>query len=254
MNQGKNRLFGLEFDNLNLEETLEKIDELVHSKKPHMIFTPNVALTVWARKNPFLKEVYDRCDLLLVDGMAIYYASQILGKPCKENVAAFRVFLKLLEEGPKKGYRFYFFGAKEEAVKKAVENTRLKYPGIQIIGYRNGYFKQEEVPGIVQEISNTKPDILFVAMPTPQKEKFVAENLNKMGVPVSLGVGGSFDIVAGLCKQAPHWMTVLCLEWFYRLVQEPRRMWKRYLTTNLVFLRLFFVEFWKKYALLGRPL
>ena len=202
---------------------------------------------MWSRKDNFLKEVYDSCDLLTVDGMAIYYALHLMGTPVRESLSASLLFYPLLELSQKKGYRIYMVGAKEEIVPKAVDNLREQYPGVDIVGWHHGYFDVRNPPKeLVNDIQEKKPDIMFVGMSSPYKETFVVSNMEEMNVPVSLGVGGMFDIAAGVAGFAPEWIRTLCLEWFYRLVQEPRRLWKRNLTTNTVFVWLFLVELTKK--------
>ncbi len=251
MAKDKIDFLGLQFDNLNKQEALDKIEQFIQEKTPRKIFTPNVSLLIAARKNKFLKEVYDSCDLLTVDGMAIYYAMKIMGTPVKESLSASLLFYPLLEISQQKGYSIYMVGAQEEIVQKAANNLRTEYPGIQIVGSHHGYFDMENPPReLIKDIQEKKPDIMLVGMSSPYKEKFVVSNLQDIKIPVSLGVGGMFDIAAGMADFAPEWIRVLCLEWFYRLIQEPRRMWKRYLTTNSAFLWLFFVTFLKKRVLL----
>jgi len=229
---------GLSFDRVSLDEALARIEEFIQEGTPHKVFCPNVALLIWSRRDEELRRVYETCDLLPADGMGIYYASRLLGDPVPEMVSAVILFFKLIERAAEKGYRLYLFGTKQEILEKAVDNLRRQYPTLNIVGHRNGYFTPEDEPQIVQEIARVHPDILFLGMSSPLKERFVERNLKQMGVPVCLGVGGSFDVAAGVYKLAPEWMKKLALEWFYRLMQEPRRLWKRYLTTNTVFVVL----------------
>ena len=251
----RNRIpfLGLQFDNLDKHEVLNRVEQFIHDKKNCMIFTPNAALLVWSQKDQFLREVYNSSDILTVDGMAIYYAMHIMGTPVKESLSASLLFYPILELSQQKGYGIYLVGAKEEILQKTVDNICEQYSGIQISGYHHGYFDPENPPEeLIQDIQDKKPDILLIGMSSPHKEKFVVSNMDKMNVPVSLGVGGMFDIAAGVTKFAPEWMRMMCLEWFYRLIQEPRRMWKRYLTTNSIFLWLCLNAFIKKYLLFSR--
>lgn len=229
---------GLPFDNVTLDEAIDSIEGFIHEGTPRKIFTPNVALLVWARKDEFLKKVYQSCDLLTVDGMAIYYASHILGKPLKETASASLMFFRLIELAEQKGYTLYFLGAKDEVINLAVKRVREQYPNVKILGSHHGYFDVETDTAVADDIRAKKPDMLFIGMSSPLKEKFVERNLKTMNVPVSLGVGGMIDIAAGRSDFAPDWIRKLCLEWFYRLMQEPRRLWRRYLTTNLIFIGL----------------
>ena len=231
----KVEFLGLHLDNVTMGETLERIDGFIKKKYPRKILAPNAALYIYSACDAGLKRIYEKCDLLLPDSMGVYYGSRLLGNPVREAVNAARLMVKLLERSAVKGYRLYFLGAEKEMCKGAVANVRRRYPGIQIVGWHDGYFGAAGEGEVVKDIIATKPDILFVAMSTPQKEHFVEKHHDKMGVPVSLGVGGTFDILAGKYSMAPPWVTRFCLEWLYRLLQEPGRLWKRYLITNVTF-------------------
>ena len=151
---------------------------------------------------------------------------------------------KILPRLAEKKYKVYLLGATNEVVK--IVNDKLTEMGINVVGYQDGYFDKVNPQKVVENIRDSKADILFVAMTSPFKEKIVYENLAQRNVAVSIGVGGSFDIIAGKCKHAPAWISKLGLEWFYRFIQEPRRLWKRYLVTNIKFLGLFIKDYWKK--------
>lgn len=234
---------GLSFDRVTMDQAVARIEEFIREGTPHKIFCPNVALLIRSRKNEQLRRIYETCDLLPADGMGIYYASRLLGDPVPEMVSAVILFFRLVERAAEKGYRLYLFGTKQEILENAVDNLKRQYPTLNIVGCRNGYFTPDDEPQIVQQIARARPDILFVGMSSPLKERFVEQNLERMGVPVCLGVGGTFDVAAGVYKLAPVWMRKLALEWVYRLIQEPRRMWKRYLTTTSIFLCLVFKAF-----------
>jgi len=145
---------------------------------------------------------------------------------------------RLLERSSAKNRSVYFLGASRSVVTEVVKSVSNNYPGLRIAGFRDGFFNKAEEKTVVDEIRKSKPDILFVAMPTPKKENFLAKWHNYINVPVCHGVGGSFDVLAGLTKRAPFWMQKSGLEWLYRVIQEPRRMWRRYLITNTIFIKL----------------
>lgn len=233
---------GLNFHSLSMEESLSKLEEFIAGTAPRMVFTPTAELIVRASEDPELKEVYDHTDLLTVDSYVVYYAARLFGKKIKEPVSAARLMFNFLKIANEKRYKIYLLGAKEEIVTKVIENITVQYPGINIVGYHNGYFDFNNNFAIINEIKNRRPDVLFVAMSSPLKELFVSKNLEQMHVPVSIGVGGSFDIIAGKCKLAPQWISKTGFEWLYRLIQEPRRMWKRYLVTNTKFLIMLLKE------------
>lgn len=226
---------GLSFDRVTMDQAVARIEEFVHESTPHKIFCPNVALLIWSRRNEELRRFYETCDLLPAEGMGIYSALHLLSDSLPELFSAVFLFFNLIDLAAKKGYKLYLLGTKQEILENTVQSLKHKYPTLNIVGYQNGYFTPDDEPQIVKEISRIRPDILFLGMSSPLKEFFVKRNLQQMEVPVCIGVGGTFDVVAGVFKLAPNWMRKLGLEWFYRLVQEPRRMWKRYLSTNSIF-------------------
>ena len=234
----KVNIMGLTFDNLRMAQTLDKIEKFIQIGTPHKIFTPNVALYVYSRWDELLKQTYETCDLLPVDGMGIYYASHLLDTPVAEAVSAVFIMLDFLPIAEQKGYKIYLLGTKKQILDKAIENIKKQYPNIVVAGAHDGYFELHEEDKVVADIVQCQPDIIFLGMSSPKKEAFVQRNLDRMNVPVSLGVGGTIDVIAGVYHLAPLWMRNVGLEWFYRLIQEPRRMWKRYLITNSVFLFL----------------
>lgn len=235
---GRIEFLGLCFDNLTLVEALDRIERFIQERTPRKIFTPNVALLIWSRRDPLLRDVYRSCDVVTVDGMAIYYALHLIGTPVKESLSASLMFYPLLRLAQQKGHRVYLLGAKEQVLQATVHNLQQQFPGLRIVGAHHGYFDVENASAVVADIRKAAPDILLLGMSTPMKEILAQRYLAAMNVPVTLGVGGMFDIAAGLARFAPTWIRRLCLEWLYRLLQEPRRMWKRYLTTNVVFLWL----------------
>jgi len=242
----KARLFGIPFDNLTAAEMRAFVVSALEDRRPRMIFTANVHLVVTARQNENLRSVFERCDLLPVDGRGVYYASYIIGKPLREMVGAPRLFFQMLELANERGSRVFFFGASEENLQKALATVRVRYPNIVVAGARNGYFTTADEPAIAAQIRESRSDMLFLGMSSPRKEIFVDQYRLECNVPASLGVGGMFDVLAGVTQLAPHWIGVMGLEWFYRLLQEPRRLWKRYTTTNLIFLGMVIRGLWKK--------
>jgi N-acetylglucosaminyldiphosphoundecaprenol N-acetyl-beta-D-mannosaminyltransferase len=226
---------GTLINNLTLEETIFEIEDVIKNRRITQHVVLNASKTVLMQSHNKLKEIINNCSLINADGQSIVWASKILGKPLKERVAGIDLMQRLVEVSEKKEYSIYFFGAKEEVVKKVVEIYKKKYPNLKIAGYRNGYFSKEENKEVVEDIKISNADILFVAFSSPKKEYWLAENIEKLNVPFCMGVGGSFDVVAGITNRAPILMQKYGLEWFYRLIQEPRRMWRRYLIGNLKF-------------------
>ncbi len=220
---------------VTLEETIERIDEFVKSGQPHQIVVVNAAKIVRMDHDPELREIILNADLVAADGVPIVWASKVLGMPLPGRVNGTDLMEKLIEVAPEKNFRIFFFGATQEVIEKAVETVQTRYPDLEIAGWRNGYFTPAEEPEIVKQIRDSRADILFIGFGTPMKEKWVRRNLKDLNVPVCHGVGGSFDVLAGKVRRAPLWMQRWGLEWFFRFLQEPRRMWKRYLFSNTIF-------------------
>jgi N-acetylglucosaminyldiphosphoundecaprenol N-acetyl-beta-D-mannosaminyltransferase len=164
----------------------------------------------------------------------------LIGDPLPERIAGIDIMYKLLQQANENHYRVYFLGTKPEVLPKVITTVQGDYPGIRIAGFRDGYFNKAQELTVAEGIRNSRADILLVAISSPKKENFLRKWRNFINVPVCHGVGGSFDILASVSKRAPLWMQKCGMEWFYRLIQEPRRMWRRYLITNTIFIKLSF--------------
>ena len=232
-------------DSLNMDQSIARIEEFVKQSKPRQHVVINVAKIVQMRNDPGLREIVTSCDLINADGMPIVWASRLLGNPLPCRVAGVDLFQNLVRLCANKGYRPFFFGAREWVVGKVVDKFKERYPQLEVAGYRNGYYREVEEVEIAEIIRDSKADMLFVGFSSPMKEKFLKRWMSAMQVPFSMGVGGSFDIIAGRTKRAPVWMQKCGMEWFYRILQEPRRMWKRYAKTNPVFVWMVLKEYIK---------
>lgn len=195
----------------------------------------NAAKVVNMRRDAALREAVLTSDLILADGIAVVWASRVLGAPLPERVAGIDLMTRLLELADRRELRVFLLGATEDVNAKVAEEVARRWPGAVVAGRRNGYYAADEEEAIARRIGASRTDLLFVAMSPPKKEIFLARWGAVMRVPVSHGVGGAFDVVAGKVKRAPSAWQRLGLEWLYRVVQEPRRMWRRYLTTNTAF-------------------
>lgn len=240
------KMFGCDVASLTMIETLQKIEHLIENKILTQHVVINAGKVVTMENDEKLKEIIKNCPLINADGQSIVWASKFLGKKLPERVAGIDLMEELIKLSNDKGYRIYFFGAKEEVVTKVVEIYKEKYKNLQVAGYRNGYFSAEDKDEIVNDMKESKADILLVAFSSPNKEYWLSENMDKINIPFCMGVGGSFDVVAGVTKRAPKWMQKIGLEWFYRFIQEPKRMWKRYLVGNSKFVYYVFKEMLKK--------
>lgn len=223
-------------DVLTMGETLSIIEDSICKKKPLHHVVINAAKVVNAQRDPDLMKSIVECDIINADGKSIVWASKFLKMPVPERVAGIDLMEQLVELAARKNFKIFFFGAKENIIINLVQNYKAKYGEHIIAGYRNGYYTQEEELNVAEQISNSGADILFVAITSPKKEIFLNKYKKTINVPFIMGVGGSFDVVSGFVKRAPVWMQKSGLEWFYRVIQEPGRMWKRYLTTNTAFI------------------
>jgi N-acetylglucosaminyldiphosphoundecaprenol N-acetyl-beta-D-mannosaminyltransferase len=235
-------MMGCQIDNLTMEETLQKVEGFIQSGHPHQHVVVNVDKLVKAERDAELRRIINDCALINADGMPVVWASRLLGKPLKERVAGVDLFEALMRRSADKQWRVYLLGAREEVVSEVKRLYELKYPGLTVAGYRNGYWSAEEESGVVAQITEARADLLFVAISSPKKEHFLGQYQGQMKIPFAMGVGGTFDVAVGRVKRAPVWMQKSGLEWFYRFLQEPRRMFRRYFIEDMGFIRLFFKE------------
>lgn len=236
-------MMGCQIDNLSMEETLHTIEKFIQSGRPHQHVVVNVDKLVKASRDVELRRIINECPLINVDGMPVVWASRLLGKPLKERVAGVDLFESLMKRSAERGWRVYLLGAREEVVLGVKQIYMRKYPGLTVAGYRNGYWKPEEEAEVVEQIKAAQADLLFVAISSPMKEHFLGRYQAEMKIPFAMGVGGTFDVAVGKVKRAPVWMQGAGLEWFYRFLQEPRRMFKRYFVDDMFFFWLLLKEY-----------
>ena len=223
---------------VSMEETIDAVEKIINRGIPTQHVVINASKVNLMEKDVKLRDIVNSCPLINADGASIVWAAKKLGVPVTERVTGIDLFQNLIRLANEKGYKVYLFGAKEEVVLKVKEIFEKQYPKLQIVGYRNGYFTEADEPEIVADMAASGADMMFVAFSSPKKEYWVNKYLNQMNIPFVMGVGGSFDVVAGVTDRAPVWMQNHGLEWFYRFIQEPRRMWKRYIVGNFKFVML----------------
>lgn len=223
---------------ISLDETVDEIEKIIARGVPTQHVVINASKVNLMEGDPELASIVNECPLINADGASIVWAAKKLGVPLRERVTGIDLFQRLVGLASEKGYRIYLFGAKEEVVTKVKAIFEDMYPGIQIVGYRNGYFTEADEPQIVSDMAASGADMMFVAFSSPKKEYWVHKYIDQIGIPFVMGVGGSFDVVAGVTDRAPTWMQEHGLEWFYRFIQEPGRLWKRYIIGNLKFVAL----------------
>ena len=221
---------------MSMDETVNAIEKMIERRVPVQHVVINALKVNLMRKDENLRKIVNECPLINADGASIVLAAKMLKIPLKERVAGFDLFVRLVQEASDKNYKIYLFGAREEVVKKVKAIFERKYPTLQIVGYRNGYFTEADEPEIVKNMAESGADMMFVAFSSPKKEYWIRRYLKELNIPFVMGVGGSFDVIAGTTKRAPLWMQKCGMEWFYRFIQEPGRLWKRYLVGNVSFM------------------
>ncbi|KQQ88868.1 WecB/TagA/CpsF family glycosyltransferase [Massilia sp. Leaf139] len=237
-------LMGCRIDNLSMEETLGRIEGFIRSGKPHQHVVVNVDKLVKAGRDPELRRIINACALVNVDGMPVVWASRLLGKPLKERVAGVDLFEALMRRAGERGWRVFLLGARAEVVAAVAETYRRRYPQLVVAGWRDGYWQDEaEEAAVAEQVRASGADLLFVAIGSPKKEQFLGRWQETMRIPFAMGVGGTFDVAIGRVKRAPRWMQRAGLEWFYRFLQEPRRMFRRYFIEDMAFVWLLAKEF-----------
>lgn len=236
------KFMNTEVDNLSMYEALEKIDNLIQIKKSSYVVTPNVDHIVQLENDSELQEVYKKANLILTDGKPLIWISNYYKTPIKEKVSGSDLFPLLCQMAEKKGYKMFFLGAAEGVAMRAATNLKKRYSNLEVTGVYSpplGFEKdEEEVEKIIQMIIKSDVDILIVGLGAPKQEKFIFKYHNKLKVPISLGLGASLDFEAGNVKRAPKWMQKSGLEWLFRITQDPRRMFKRYVIDDIKIVKL----------------
>ncbi len=235
-------LLGCPIHAMTLDQTLAEVDRAIRARRRLRIGVVNAAKLVNMRRNAELREDVLSSDLILADGMSVVWAARLLGRPLPERVAGIDLMQEMLRVGNESGYRVYCLGATQAVLDATIARIARDYPKVVIAGRHHGYFRSEEESSIAAEIAASRADILFVAMSSPLKERFLARWSDHLDVPVWHGVGGSFDVLAGHVRRAPSGWQRLGLEWLYRVKQEPRRLWRRYLVTNTLFCEMVLLE------------
>ncbi len=226
-------ILGLPMDLVSYDESVERVVAWIRGdRRPRILLTVNSSLLVMKANDREYADACDNVDLAVPDGVPVVWLSKLLGTPLKERIAGVDLMYSLLERGNREKLRVYFLGATEEVVQNLKSLCAERFPDLVIAGARNGYFDQAQEQAVCEEVRDANADILFIGMPSPRKELFSDRHQSLMAVPVVIGVGGSFDVITGKVKRAPKLMQNTGLEWLWRLMMEPRKLWRRYLYTN----------------------
>ena len=219
----KVNILGVNVDMVTISEATDKIMSFFEEEGVHSVFTPNSEIIMAAYRDGNFAEILNRSDLLTADGIGVVYASKILKKPIKERAAGYDIARQVLNRIKDSGHKLYLFGGKPGVAEEAMTNLLKEYPGLKIVGLRNGYFKPEEEAEIVNDINKSGADIVFVCLGAPLQEKWIDRHKNELNVRVAMGIGGSLDVFAGRVERAPDIFCKTGMEWFYRLCKEPKR-------------------------------
>jgi N-acetylglucosaminyldiphosphoundecaprenol N-acetyl-beta-D-mannosaminyltransferase len=232
----KVNILGVQIDNVDLAEAMERIAALVRDRRPSLVVTPNVDHLINLQDDAEFREIYRRAALVLTDGVPLLWAARFLGTPIREKLSGSDIFHDLCRLAAQRGFRVFFMGGREGAAEAAAERMRRAHPGLQVVGVHSPPFGFEsdasEGARIDAILAEARPDVLFLGLGSPKQEKWSARNSERLGIPVTVGVGVTFEYTAGMVRRAPVWMQRVGLEWLFRLCMEPGRLWMRYLVND----------------------
>lgn len=237
-------ILGVKFSTLSFQETVAELTHRIESEQTTHVVTANPEIVMIASEQEKLRTILERA-YIVPDGIGIIYAAKWLHQPIRERITGIELLEALMAKANERQWKIYLLGASPESNRLAGERLAERYPQARIVGMHDGYFRAEEEPGIIREIADLQPDILFVAMGAPRQEEWISAYREQLNVPLMMGVGGSFDVIAGRVKRAPALWQKLHLEWLYRLLKQPSR-WKRQLAIPLFVLAVWRVKLSKK--------
>lgn len=216
-------IYGIPFSKMNMDETVSYLTKAIEERRQTHVITANPIMIMSAVDDPGYRKMIKRADLIVPDGAGVVWAAKYVGNPVAERVTGFDLMHRLLQQGESRRWKAYLLGTSQEVIEAAAEKLQLQYPQVRVVGYRNGFFGPDQDEEVVEEIRKAAPDLLFVARGADTQEPWIVKFKQQLGVPLIMGVGGSFDVVSGKLKRAPIIFQKLRLEWLYRLLQEPKR-------------------------------
>ncbi len=229
-------------DNVTEAEAIKHIEKCIETRRIGHVVTPNVDQIVRMEKDTYFRKIVNSAELLLVDGTPLLWVAKFYGTPIKEKICGSDLVPDLCKVAAKKGYRVFFLGAAEGVAARAADNLKKKYSGLIIAGTYSppfGFEKdQKELDHINQILLDSKADLLFVGMGVPKQDIFIYENMKKYQIPMSFSIGAAIDFEAGVQKRAPQWINKIGMEWLYRLLSDPKRMYKRYIVDDMKVFKL----------------
>lgn len=233
---GRVRLLDIEIDNVDKAEALQRIDGLVAARVPSLVVTPNVDVMMSLQQDAEYRRIYGEAALVLTDGVPLLWAARFLGTPIREKLSGSDVFHDVCALAAARGYRLFFMGGREGAAAEAARIMVARNPGLQVAGVLSPPFgfenDEREMAAVKKVLAEARPDILLLGLGSPKQEKWFDRYSRELGIPLTMGVGITFEYTAGMVPRAPRWMQAAGLEWSYRLWKEPRRLWRRYLVKD----------------------
>ena len=231
-------MFGVPLARIDMEAALARVDQFVQERSPHMVVTSDTPSIVRAHDDSEYQELVRGADMVTADGRGVVWMARVLGLPVAERVSGIDLVTHICGRATDKGYAVFLLGALPGVAEEAARALRSRCPELRVVGTHHGYFPPEEEPEVVRRIAEAKPDILFVGLGAPRQEKWIRQHMAALQVPVSIGVGGTFDVLAGRAKRAPEWMQRAGLEWLYRLLREPSRLPRMWALPRLMWMTL----------------
>lgn len=247
-------LLGVEIDDLVFEEFAACLSERIRTRIPGYIVTPNTDHVCRCGRDPKFKDAYEGAAYVLVDGVPLMWAARLLGVPLREKLSGSDMLPKLAELAAREGFSVYFLGGMPGTAQKTALRFKERFPALDLAGWDCPEMGFEKKPKLLRatldKLRAAKPDICFVGLGCPKQEYWMQENLAESGATVMIGIGGAFDFESGRVRRAPRWLQSIGCEWLWRLLHEPRRLWRRYLVEDLIFFRLLWND-WRKYRRAG---
>jgi len=248
----KVKILDVEVSRYDLKETMDLFSDTIENGDKLRVAVTPVNCILWANKDEKLREIYNSADIVTADGVPLVWASKLLGSPIRGRVTGLDLLPEFSKISAKKGFRFFFMGAAEGVAMKLADHLIIRNPGLNVVGAYSppfvDQFSDDENSKMIEMINHSKADILWVSLTAPKQDYWIAEHFDRLNVSIAIGVGAAFDVVAGDIKRSPNWMQKAGLEWFYRLLQEPKRLSKRYLVEAPQFIPLIIKQKWSSFT------